>query len=64
MVSFQVEIDDYRDYNKAVDALNEALRCVTKALQNNPKNEEYLTEKQVELHQAIGNIREFIQIKT
>ncbi|VDM91523.1 unnamed protein product, partial [Onchocerca ochengi] len=60
----QVEIDDYRDYNKAVDALNEALRCIMKALQNNPKNEEYLMEKQAELHQAIGNIREFIQIRT
>ncbi|EFO21495.2 hypothetical protein LOAG_06991 [Loa loa] len=60
----QVEIDDYRDYNKAVDAFNEALRCITKALQNNPKNEEYLTEKQTELYQAIGNLKEFIQIKT
>ncbi|KAL3995510.1 hypothetical protein ACH3XW_26090 [Acanthocheilonema viteae] len=60
----QVEIDDYHDYNKAIDALNEASRCITKALQKNPKNEEYLTEKQAELYKAIGDIREFIQIKT
>uniref|UniRef100_A0A0R3RNF2 Tetratricopeptide repeat protein n=1 Tax=Elaeophora elaphi TaxID=1147741 RepID=A0A0R3RNF2_9BILA len=59
----QVEIDDYRDYNKAADALNEASRCLTKALQNYPRNEEYLTEKQAELHKAIGNIKEFIQIR-
>ncbi|MCP9263725.1 hypothetical protein DINM_007106 [Dirofilaria immitis] len=60
----QIEIDDYHDYNKAVDALNESLRCIAKALQCNPKNDEYLTSKQVELHQAIGNITEFIQIRT
>ncbi|VDO52492.1 unnamed protein product [Brugia timori] len=60
----QVEIDDYRDYNKAADALNEALQCIAKALQNNPKNQEYLMEKQTELYQTIGNIKEFIQIRT
>ncbi|CAG9540911.1 unnamed protein product [Cercopithifilaria johnstoni] len=60
----QVEIDDYRDYNKAIDALNESLRCITKALQNNPKkNDEYLTEKQARLHETIGNIKEFIEIR-
>lgn len=35
---------------------------MAEALQNNPKND-HLIKKQAELHKAIGDIREFIEIR-
>ncbi|VDN33955.1 unnamed protein product [Gongylonema pulchrum] len=60
----QVEIDDYRDYGKAGDALNEALRCIKKAQENNPKNGAYLSEKEAELNRSIAYVKKFAKIRT
>ncbi|VDM26695.1 unnamed protein product [Toxocara canis] len=59
----QVEIDDYRDYNKANAALVEAQRCITKALQNEPRNATELNEKLEELNSKSVSIKKFIGIQ-
>uniref|UniRef100_A0A914XUQ0 Anaphase-promoting complex subunit 4-like WD40 domain-containing protein n=1 Tax=Plectus sambesii TaxID=2011161 RepID=A0A914XUQ0_9BILA len=60
----QVEIDDYRDYEKAASALQEALRCLNKATAGETsKNAIQLTEKQDEINKTIALIKRFLNIR-
>ncbi|XP_068161175.1 intraflagellar transport protein 140 homolog isoform X2 [Antennarius striatus] len=52
----QVEIDDYQNYEKALDALTEASKCVSKAKDSNEKQKAKMTE----LQHKISLIKKFI----
>jgi intraflagellar transport protein 140 len=56
----QVEIDDYQNYEKALGALNEALKCMTKAKTKNAAEQE---SKVAFLKQRITLLRKFVEAK-
>uniref|UniRef100_A0A0N5AIM0 Intraflagellar transport protein 140 homolog n=1 Tax=Syphacia muris TaxID=451379 RepID=A0A0N5AIM0_9BILA len=59
----KAEIDDYRDYEKGYMALNEANRCLLKAIERNATEEERLQERCETLRKAIMDIKKFIQLQ-
>ena len=60
MILFKVEIDEYQNYDKAMGALNEALKCLTKARM---KNESLQEEKLGGLKNKIVLIKKFVTAK-
>ena len=50
----QVEIDEYQNYEKALGALTEALRCLERAGEQ---------ERQQQLRGNMDNIKEFVSIQ-
>ena len=57
---FQVEIDEYQNYDKALGALTEAYKCMAKAKTKNPTDQE---EKVAYLKQRIGFLKKFVQAR-
>lgn len=57
---WQVEIDEYQNYDKALGALSEAYKCLTKAKMANQSSQE---ERLAELKNRIGLIKKFVQAK-
>ncbi len=59
-----MEIDDYRDYEKASSALTEALRCLAKAAEGGgAKNAFQIQERQEMLNKKIAHIKKFLGIR-
>uniref|UniRef100_A0A3Q0REE4 Intraflagellar transport 140 n=1 Tax=Amphilophus citrinellus TaxID=61819 RepID=A0A3Q0REE4_AMPCI len=56
----QVEIDDYQNYEKALDALTEASKCLSKVKDTSPGEQE---ERLAVLQRKITLIRKFIHIR-
>lgn len=56
----QVEIDDYQNYDKALGALNEALKCMAKAKMKNPADQE---GKVAFLKQRTALLKKFVQAR-
>ena len=59
-IFFQVEIDEYQNYDKALGALTEAYKCMAKAKTKNPTDQE---EKVAFLKQRIGFLKKFVQAR-
>uniref|UniRef100_A0A183C9R0 Amidase domain-containing protein n=1 Tax=Globodera pallida TaxID=36090 RepID=A0A183C9R0_GLOPA len=60
----QVEIDEFHDYKKAAAAYGEALRCLTKKLdEEDGKDKRYLLERREKLGQTLDLIAHFNEIK-
>ena len=57
---FQVEIDEYQNYDKALGALTEAYKCMAKAKTKNPTDQE---EKVAYLKQRVGFLKKFVQAR-
>ena len=55
-----MEIDEYQNYDKALGALNEAYKCMTKAKM---KNESLQEEKIGELKNKMVLIKKFVQAR-
>jgi intraflagellar transport protein 140 len=55
--TFQVEIDEYQDYDKALRALGEAYKCLTKAKMN---DEMLLEERLAQLKNKMALIKKFV----
>ena len=60
MILFKVEIDEYQNYDKAMGALNEAVKCLTKARM---KNESLQEEKLSGLKNKMALIKKFVTAK-
>ena len=58
--TLQVEIDEYQNYEKAVGALSESYKCLSKAKLKNPSKQE---ERLAFIKQRITLIKKFIQAK-
>ncbi|XP_028845088.1 intraflagellar transport protein 140 homolog isoform X3 [Denticeps clupeoides] len=56
----QVEIDDYQNYEKALGALTEAYKCLSKAKSRNAEEQE---SRLTELTQKISLVKRFIQAR-
>lgn len=56
----QAEIDEYRDYGKALDALNEALKCNQQA---RGRDALQIEEKNAELNKKIQLVKQFLGIR-
>lgn len=56
-MNFQVEIDEYQDYDKALRALGEAYKCLTKAKMN---DEMLLEERLAQLKNKMALIKKFV----
>ncbi|XP_072167641.1 intraflagellar transport protein 140 homolog [Diadema setosum] len=56
----QVEIDEYQNYDKALGALTEAYKCLSKA---KVKNQSQLEEKLGALKHRIGLVKKFVQAR-
>lgn len=56
----QVEIDEYQNYDKALGALSEAYKCLTKAKM---KNQSLQEEKLAALKHRIGLVKKFVQAR-
>ncbi len=61
LFKFQVEIDDYRDYEKASSALQEAIRCLTKAEGREVIQTQEMADK---INKKITLIKKFLNIRT
>uniref|UniRef100_A0A914H1B1 Intraflagellar transport protein 140 n=1 Tax=Globodera rostochiensis TaxID=31243 RepID=A0A914H1B1_GLORO len=60
----QVEIDEFHDYEKAAAAYGEALKCLTKKLdEEDGKDKRYLLERREKLRQTLDLIAHFNEIK-
>uniref|UniRef100_A0A914CIF3 Uncharacterized protein n=1 Tax=Acrobeloides nanus TaxID=290746 RepID=A0A914CIF3_9BILA len=59
----QVEIDDYRDYEKGLAAYSEALRCISKKLDKENGLDGRSVDKMEELKETIDKIKRFIAAK-
>ena len=60
MSLLKVEIDEYQNYDKALGALNEAFKCLTKAKM---KNESMQEEKLGGLKNKMTLIKKFVTAK-
>lgn len=60
MFLLKVEIDEYQNYDKALGALNEAFKCLTKAKM---KNESLQEEKLGGLKNRMALIKKFVAAK-
>lgn len=56
----QVEIDDYQNYEKALDALTEAFKCVSKAKDSSSGKQE---ARLADLQHKITLIKKFVQAR-
>ncbi|XP_077980431.1 intraflagellar transport protein 140 homolog [Glandiceps talaboti] len=56
----QVEIDEYQNYDKALGALSEAYKCLTKAKMKNISQQE---DKIANLKHRIGLVKKFVQAR-
>ncbi|XP_070580461.1 intraflagellar transport protein 140 homolog isoform X2 [Ptychodera flava] len=56
----QVEIDEYQNYDKALGALSEAYKCLTKAKMKNVSQQE---ERIASLKHRIGLVKKFVQAR-
>lgn len=56
---FQVEIDEYRDYEKAMIALQEASKCLTKG-----RDPLQVEQKIADINRKIELIKQFLNIRT
>uniref|UniRef100_A0A915CSH0 Anaphase-promoting complex subunit 4-like WD40 domain-containing protein n=1 Tax=Ditylenchus dipsaci TaxID=166011 RepID=A0A915CSH0_9BILA len=61
----QVEIDDYRDYEKGIAAYSEALRCLNKKIdkESGGTSSTFLADRQDELREALEKIKRFLAAK-
>lgn len=57
---FQVEIDDYQNYEKALDALTEAFKCLSKAEDTSGGQQ---ATRLAELQHKITLIKKFIHMQ-
>lgn len=53
----KVEIDDYQNYEKALDALTEAFKCVSKAKDSSAEKQE---ARKADLQHKITLIKKFV----
>ncbi|KAG2377637.1 hypothetical protein C9374_009153 [Naegleria lovaniensis] len=60
----QVEIDEYRDYEKALDALRESVKYLTKEIKQNKKSNPNYDLRLKQLNQKIFYIEKFILAKS
>jgi hypothetical protein len=58
-----LEIDDYHDYEKAVTAFNEAIRCWNKKAEKDGDLDMKISTKQNSLRTTINKIKEFLAAK-
>jgi hypothetical protein len=58
-----LEIDDYRDYSKAVTAFNEAMRCWNKKAEKDGDLDMKISTKQDSMKTMINKIKEFLAAK-
>ena len=54
---FQVEIDEYQNYDKALGALSEAFKCLSKAKMKNTSQQE---DRLAALKQRITLVKKFV----
>ena len=59
-MSFQVEIDEFQNYDKALGALSEAYKCMSKAKTKNQAQQE---EKLSEIKNKVTLIKKFVQAR-
>src|SRR4051812_3080487 len=59
----QLEIDDYRDYDKAITALNEAARCWNKKAEKERDLDMKIGGKHDALKTTINKIKEYLSAK-
>jgi len=62
----QVEIDDYHDYEKAIAAYNEAIRCLSKSTEKgggDAKTARRVAEMQDRLRGEVDKIKKFIEAR-
>ena len=58
----QVEIDDYRDYEKAIGALREALKYLVKAETRQATDMAEMTERRIGLMEQFVKARKALQV--
>ena len=58
----QVEIDDYRDYEKAIGALRESLKYLSKAETRQAKDLAEMTERRINLMEQFVEARKALQV--
>lgn len=59
----QVEIDDYRDYEKAIGALREALKYLGKAETRQASDMAEMTERRIDLMEQFVKARKALQVR-
>ena len=57
---FQVEIDEFQNYDKALGALSEAHKCLARAKVKNPTQQE---ERLEEMQSRINLIKKFVMAR-
>jgi hypothetical protein len=58
--TFEVEIDEYKDYEKSINALEEAYRCLTRNNVEDPVKAEEMVNK---IKMKMQLIRKFVEAK-
>jgi len=66
-LDIQIEIDDYHDYEKAIAAYNEAIRCLRKKVGGeeltNIRGSSALMRRQEVINEKIDHTKRFLEIK-